>query len=204
VCYRLLDHITVEWFRFAPELLGTLTPLVRGLPPGETITDYYLSPSTSLQKSKGRSIGRPVPYFLLQIITIREALAVQEPWTIPLDCTTAIVYASDEVRIARDEYRSICCKEFGGSADPEKVSAAQQRLKSAYDTLKEREMDAESRLLQRQETWDRVIYLLRGQTFISKFQFDSDAYPKKRDEYPVERENWRNVLPTWVCNRPLY
>jgi hypothetical protein len=183
----VLDYITVEWANLMPELLGRLVPLVRDIPPGRTLSDFYRSPRAE-PPADNAMFYRSAPSPLLEVFAIRAVL--RESSTVPAECAHAIQIASERVAEEREKYRRTYC------APRETRAAARHKLFTSYAALQGSVMEGEFVLLERKANWDRVVCLLRGNTFFGDFDFDLDV------DYPSDMD-WINALPREVISRPL-
>jgi hypothetical protein len=182
----MLDYITAEWYDLAPELLGSLRPIVRDLPPGRTLPDFYPSPmgGPSVDTSPSASSRRSVPSPLFEVFAIRAVL--REAWSVPGDCAESIFMAAQTVSGARENYR----RNYG--ARREVRNAARLELLAAHATLQSHVMETEFLFMERQVIWDRIVYFLRGNSFfVEDFAFDEEMY--------IEPDRlWFGVLPAGI------
>ena len=109
------------------------------------------------------------PSPLFELYTLRETL--KETWKSPKDLLDAIKSASAGVDKARDNYQ----RTF--AAPRELCDAARQQLYVANAALNCSAMEAEHFFLERQEIWNRIVRLLRGESFFAPYTiFESDVY----------------------------
>jgi hypothetical protein len=99
-----------------------------------------------------------------------------------MDCATSIRNASDEVKCKSMRYREV---RGAGTAGPEVRETARQELASAYEIYQKRVLDSELLLLKRQESWDRLVYLLRGDVHVYEYRFDE--FPQLDDFRGIPR-----------------
>ena len=176
-CYWLLNFITVKWYDVAPELLGCLGPIVRDLLPGRTLSAFYPPPiaGQSANGSPFISFHRPVPSPLFEIFhlgaVLRESQSELDRWV------GDIRAAAEEVGKAREAYRRTYL------ASRVVRTAVCIKLFAAFTTSQASIMEAEFLFWERQETWDRVVHLLRGDSFFkNNFPFEQeDFYPPEMD-----------------------
>jgi hypothetical protein len=95
ICYRTINYIMADWSVLVPYVLGHLNPIVRTLPPGQTLADLYpvpvsLPPSPepgSEEWDYPEPSPKPspsIPTLLSEVYEIRDHL-----WTtrfVPRDC----------------------------------------------------------------------------------------------------------------------
>jgi hypothetical protein len=153
ICYRLLDHVTAEWVVLAPEILGCLLPIVRDLPPGQTISTYYPSFSPD-----------DVPPLLREVYTLRAIL--RETWQVPTDSANVVLLCVAGVNRAREDYQ----RSF--AAPRADNIAACLRFIAGFLSLYATVIGAERRMMERQARWDSIVRNLRGRSFFCDFSFE--------------------------------
>ncbi len=152
----MLDHITAEWVVLAPDVLGCLLPIVRDLPPGQSVAMCYPSP-----------LSKDVPILLREVFTVRAILCAN--WQLPGHCAALMHMGIVEVNSARHNYQ----RSFAASYSD--LLASRLRFIGAFLLLYAIVTDAELHLMEHQFHWDRVVFLMHGQLFVSDFSLELDG-----------------------------
>jgi hypothetical protein len=174
-CYRLLDLITAEWYYLAPELLGSLSPIVRDLPPGQTLYDTYPPPAEAPLLAPA-PVPAPsfAPHPLPELFELRAAL--RRTADIPSECASAVRAAVGNLTSSREDYQQ------AHSASLPVRNAERYRFFQAHLFLYSTVMDSELSIIERRSYWDRVVRLLRGNWFFTYFNFEEEE--EEEDEEP--------------------
>jgi hypothetical protein len=180
MCYRLLDYLTAEWVDLAPVLLGQLLPIVRRLPPHQTLGSHY----------PHRFPEPPIPSLLFNIFTLREQLS--QTSTLLSESNAHIRIISSVIPVARHNYQ----RAFTSSSQQIRL-AARYQLFAAHMKVCGAVIDAQLRLAERGACWDRLVRLLRGNTFHEdclEFIFDNS------DRYEQPDIIWHAAFPLALRN----
>lgn len=152
----LLDFFTSEWARLAPDIVGGLIPVVRGLPPGRSISEFFGPPVAG----SGLAVP-PLPLPLADVLAARIEfdLAV-------VDYEEGGVRLYDAILDYRAVRRVITEVADGRSSIPAaEVPIARQRFTAAYNAVNTAMDLAVSARERRFAALDRVVVLLRGDAF---------------------------------------
>jgi hypothetical protein len=195
-CYRLLDFITADWYGLVPELLGSLGPIVRDLPPGQTLSDTYPPPAAGNSSPTSPSFlaVAPVPGLYLPPPPLAELFAVRallrHTSDIPSECAAAIGVQAGRVTSTREDYQR------AHNAPRSLRNEARRDFIMAHLCLNSTVIDAELSIMERRSYWDRVVHLLRGDWFYyTHFNFETD-------EFEEPHWGWFNALSEEVQNGP--
>jgi hypothetical protein len=179
-CYHLLDYVKSDWVVVAPDLLGRLRPIAESLPAGLCLADRYpemdarSSPSPSPSPSDDDVVEVvqdedppiAIPPFLSDVYALRKALV--EAKVVPTSCTNIIEDAGIEMSDARTDFQ----RKFDSPYALR--DAAQRRFHTAYIAMTSEMLIAEVKLMERQANFDRLVRLLRGDSFFTNVPFDVD------------------------------
>jgi hypothetical protein len=152
----LLDFFTSEWARLAPDVVCGLLPVVRCLPPGCSISEFF--------GSSAAGSGLVVP---LLPLTLADVLAACIKFDLAVvDSEDGVIRLHDAVLEFRAARQVVLCVADGGSS----IRAAEAHIASqrfiathtALDTAMESAVSAHGR---RFVALDRVVLLLRGEEF---------------------------------------
>jgi hypothetical protein len=198
VCYRLLDHISSDWAVVAPVLLGSLRPIAESLPPGLGLSDVYpdprapsLSPSRSPSSDADPDVHadprhhvQPVapPPLLNDVYALRKALV--DAKNIPPSCANTIDHAIDRLTEERSNFQ----EKYDASQDIRDL--AQRRFQAAHVALSTELLMADVKLMERQANFDRLVLLLRGESFFTHdifFDVDSESASHHESYYDWRR-----------------
>jgi hypothetical protein len=152
----LLDFFTSEWARLAPDIVGGLIPVVRGLPPGRSISEFFGPPVAG----SGLAVP-PLPLPLADVLAARIEfdLAV-------VDSEEGGVRLYDAILDYRAVRQVIADVADGRSSIPAaEVPIARQRFTAAYNAVNTAMDLAVSAHERRFAALDRVVVLLRGDAF---------------------------------------
>ena len=131
--------------------------------PFETFTVFHHPPPVLA------TIRHTASSLLFELYNLQAVL--KDSWKIPKDLLEVIESASSGVDKARKNYQSTF------AAPREVRDAARQQLFAANAALNTSVMEAEHLFLERQEIWDRIVRLLRGDSFFAPYSmFEPDPY----------------------------
>jgi hypothetical protein len=152
----LLDFFTSEWARLAPDIVGGLIPIVRGLPPGHSISEFFGPPVAG-----SRLAMPPLPLPLADVLAAR----IEFDLTV-VDSKEGGVRLYDTVLDYRAVRRVIADVADGRSSIPAmEVPIVCQRFTAAYNAVNTAIDLAVSAHERRFAALDHVVVLLRGDAF---------------------------------------
>lgn len=157
-----------------PDLLGRLGPIVRDLPPGQTLFDRYSShgeePSSSTTALFARSapVPPPAPRPLFELFALRTLLL--RTFDIPSECDSSLRMEEARLTTARENYRRSC------SASLTERNDARRRFYAAHLAMYSTIIDGDMKMAERNSYWDSVVHLLRGDWYFVEFDFEVNDF----------------------------
>lgn len=147
ICARLTMHITSDWVRGAPAILGKLLPLVANLPEDQTLSDY----EEMREKQRGS-----IP----DMAGTEDASGTEDSGVGPN--LTELLTRCMDFRITRDRprmhYNDV-------KAAENKLKQAREKFRDAYTEFDEAQMTCNQYQTRYREDFDRLVVLMRGESF---------------------------------------